>query len=131
MDTPAGLYEAPRSRAVASFIGNMNFFRGTVWRNGSAMAAIEAEGLGILPMPVVQVAMPDGAPVQIALRPEKFSLSRVRPDSAHAVEGHLRTAAYLGERSHYYLSMPGKADPIAVSTQNTNRPFAAQDEPNG
>ncbi|NRB36628.1 MAG: ABC transporter ATP-binding protein, partial [Rhodobacteraceae bacterium] len=42
VDTPAGLYETPKSRDVASFIGNMNFFRGTVHRNGADMGRIEA-----------------------------------------------------------------------------------------
>lgn len=131
VDTPAGLYETPRTRAVASFIGNMNFFRGTVRRNGSAMAAIEAEGLGTIQMPTAKITKPDGAPVQIGLRPEKFTLSPAKPDTAHTVEGHLRTAAYLGERSHYYLSIPGKDEPVAVSSSNNTRQFSAENDTNG
>ena len=46
VDTPAGLYESPNSRAVASFIGNMNFFPGKLRRNGTAGAVVETEGLG-------------------------------------------------------------------------------------
>jgi spermidine/putrescine transport system ATP-binding protein/putrescine transport system ATP-binding protein len=121
VDTPEGLYEAPKTRSVASFIGNMNFFQATVRRNGSAMGAVEAEGLGNIPMPVEHLTKPDGTPVQIALRPEKFSLSESRPDSALAVEGTLTNAAYLGERSHYYIKIDGKEQPVAVSTQNLNR----------
>ena len=131
VDTPAGLYEAPRTRAVASFIGNMNFFHGTVRRNGSAMAAIEAEGLGTIPMATAQLTKPDGAPLHIGLRPEKFSLSPTRPEAGLAVEGRLRTAAYMGERSQYYLSIPGKAEPVAVSAPNTDRRMGADDLPEG
>jgi spermidine/putrescine transport system ATP-binding protein/putrescine transport system ATP-binding protein len=131
VDTPAALYEAPRTREVAGFIGTMNFFRGTVRRNGSGMAAIEAEGLGTIPMPMARLTKPEGAPVQIGLRPEKFSLSPVRPDIGLAVEGRLRTAAYMGERSQYYLSLPGKAEPVAVSAPNTHRQRDAQDVPEG
>ncbi len=131
VDTPAGLYETPRTRAVASFIGTMNFFRGTVRRNGSVMAAIEAEGLGTIPMATAQLTKPDGAPVQIALRPEKFSLSPKRPEGGLAVEGRLRTAAYMGERSQYYLSIPGKAEPVAVSAPNSHRLMGGHDLPEG
>lgn len=123
VDTPAGLYERPQNRQVASFIGNMNFFRGTVRRNGAAMAAIETEGLGTVSVPVAGLDYPDGTPVQVALRPEKFTLTKDRPETAHAVAGKLDTAAYLGERSHYYVRIDGKAEPVAVSAPHLG-PFA-------
>jgi len=118
VDTPAGLYEAPNTRAVASFIGNMNFFQGTVRRNGARMGAVETEGLGTIEVPLDQVTKPDGAAVQVALRPEKFTLTETRPETGPAIEGRLGTIAYLGERSHYYVEIPGKAEPVAVSTPN-------------
>ncbi|MEM6577078.1 MAG: ABC transporter ATP-binding protein [Pseudomonadota bacterium] len=118
VDTPNGLYEAPTSRQVASFIGNMNFFRGTVRRNGGSAGAVEAEGLGTIPIPMEQLTKPDGAPVQVALRPEKFALSGEQPAGDLAVEGRLSNTAYLGERSHYYIKVPGKEEPIAVSSTN-------------
>ncbi|MCR9127020.1 MAG: ABC transporter ATP-binding protein [Rhodobacteraceae bacterium] len=122
VDTPSGLYEAPRTREVASFIGNMNFFRGTVRRNGAATGAIDTEGLGAIPVPAETLTAPDGAEVQVALRPEKFALSPDRPDDgAMSVQGHLTTTAYLGERSHYYIRIAGKSEPIAVSSPNLAR----------
>jgi spermidine/putrescine transport system ATP-binding protein/putrescine transport system ATP-binding protein len=121
VDTPTGLYEAPRTRAVASFIGNMNFFPATVRRNGGAGAAVEAEGLGLIPLPADAVARPDGAAVQVALRPEKFMLSAERPADAPAIQGTFATAAFLGERSHVYVRIGGRAAPVAVSVPNQVR----------
>ncbi len=121
VDTPSGLYETPRTREVASFIGNMNFFKGTVRRNGTAMGAIETEGLGTIPVPVDQLTKPNGASVQVALRPEKFALSGEKPQNDIAVSGTLNTLAYLGERSHYYIKVDGKEEPVAVSTPNFAR----------
>lgn len=129
VDTPSGLYETPKTREVASFIGNMNFFQGVVRRNGAAMGAIETEGLGTIPVPVEQLTRPDGAPVQVALRPEKFALSADRPDSEIAIAGSLDTSAYLGERSHFYIRIDGKEAPVAVSTPNSAR--AGLDKPSG
>lgn len=121
VDTPTGLYEAPNSRAVASFIGNMNFFSGKVRRNGAAMGAVEAEGLGMVEVPLDKLTKPDGASVHVALRPEKFRLSDSRPETGPAIEGHVANTAYLGERSHHFIRIPGKEAPVAVSTPNLSR----------
>ena len=125
VDTPEGLYEAPKTREVASFIGNMNFFEGTVRRNGSAEAAIETQGLGSIPISLEKVTKPDGAPVQVALRPEKFELLEEEPTGGHFVTGKMDKTAYLGERSHYYVTLDGKAEPVAVSSTNQ---FVARDD---
>jgi len=121
VDTPAGLYESPNSRAVASFIGNMNFFPGKLRRNGTAGAVVETEGLGSLQLPDAPGGQPDGARVQVALRPEKFDLSATKPDDRPSVQGHLANAAYLGERSHFYIAIDGREEPVAVSAQNRLR----------
>lgn len=118
VDTPEGLYETPRTREVASFIGNMNFFNGTVRRNGSAMGAVEVEGLGAIPVPVEQLTKPDETPVQIALRSEKFTLSVERPNADLTVAGKMDNTAYLGERSHHYVAIQGRDEPVAVSMPN-------------
>ena len=122
LDTPTGLYESPRSRAVATFIGNINLFRARLRRNGAGPGAIEAEGLGTFADPGPGPRGPDGAEILVALRPEKFTLSATRPaDARPAVEGRLLNAAYLGERSHYYLRIEGREEPVAVSCPNPGR----------
>jgi ABC-type Fe3+/spermidine/putrescine transport system ATPase subunit len=121
VDTPAGLYESPNSRAVASFIGNMNFFPGRLRRNGTAGAVVETEGLGDLHLPQASNGQPDGARVQVALRPEKFDLSATKPDDRPSVEGRLANASYMGERSHFYIAIDGREEPVAVSAQNRLR----------
>ena len=121
VDTPAGLYESPNSRAVASFIGNMNFFAGRLRRNGPAGAVVETEGLGSLQLSQAPNGQPDGARVQVALRPEKIDLSATKPDDRPSVQGHLANAAYMGERSHFYIAIAGREEPVAVSAQNRLR----------
>lgn len=121
VDTPTGLYESPRSRSVASFIGSMNFFPGTVRRNGGTSAVIDTEGLGLLPMPDDHSERPEGAAVQVALRPEKIMLSAERPAEGPAVQGRLANSAFLGERSHFYVSIDQRDRPVAVSVPNQTR----------
>ena len=73
--SPHEIYERPRSRFVADFIGIAN----------------------ILPLG-------DGRR-WLALRPEKIALSVVRPDTAHAVAGKIVDAAYEGDRSLYRVAI--------------------------
>ena len=93
-------------------------------RNGASKGSIETEGLGTIPVSLEDVTKPDGAPVQVALRPEKFILSNTKPASGLAVAGKMDNAAYLGERSHYYVAIDGKPEPVAVSTTNQSNALA-------
>jgi putrescine transport system ATP-binding protein len=72
--TPHEVYERPRSRFVADFIGIAN----------------------ILPTG-------DGRR-WLALRPEKIALCATRPDMAHAVAGRIVDVAYEGDRSLYRVA---------------------------
>ncbi|MEI9995660.1 MAG: ABC transporter ATP-binding protein [Rhizomicrobium sp.] len=101
---PRALYEAPNCREVADFIGQMNFFDGVVGADG----AIETPPLG-------RVRVAGGAAgtrVLVALRPEKIVLG------SDGVAGTIASAAYLGERTHYAVALPGRAEPVLVATQN-------------
>ena len=115
VDTPAGLYDAPKNRRIASFIGNMNFFDATIQRNGSE-AAILVEGLGQLAVNGQAGERQDGDRVLVAMRPEGFMLHRDKPDMpASAVQGTLQAQQYLGGRQMIYVLIDGKATPAAVA----------------
>ena len=122
IDTPAGLYENPKCRAVASFIGHMNFFAGKVSRSGPMRAEIEAEGLGRIPVDAGTLRHPDGARVLVAMRPEKLVLSLTPPETTeNTMAGTVLTTTYMGERRQHYIGINGKSDPVAVSISNQRR----------
>ncbi|MCR9112687.1 MAG: ABC transporter ATP-binding protein [Rhodobacteraceae bacterium] len=119
LDTPTGLYERPRSRKVASFIGTMNFFDATVAAVEGDKVAVEAPGLGRIHAMKPERAVSTGDRVQVAIRPEKIDLGETRPNGGtQSVEGTLENAAYLGERSHFFVRLDGVEQPVAVSSQN-------------
>jgi spermidine/putrescine ABC transporter ATP-binding subunit len=119
LDTPTGLYETPQNQQVASFIGTMNFFDGEVSKPSSGMFDISARGIGQVTAPARDRQYPKGAHVQVAIRPEKIRLTDDKPEAAeNAVQGTLQNAAYLGERSHFYVALDGVEKPVAVSAQN-------------
>lgn len=122
IDTPAGLYENPKNRQVAGFVGNMNFFAGILGRPGTAAEEVEVEGLGCVQVGAGAQRHARGARVTVAVRPEKLSIGIERPKTArNRVAGTLNTTAYLGERQQFYVKIEGKTEPVAVSAQNQHR----------
>ena len=121
VDTPEGLYETPSTRDVAGFVGNMNFFDATLHLDGADTAMLDVNGLGKLTLPRNKFTQPDGAKIQIALRPEKIQLHDEKPEGVHSVSGEIHSVAYLGELSHYTVRVAGLDFPVAVSEQNEDR----------
>ena len=121
---PRELYEAPNCREVADFIGEINFFDGTVLRESDGRLAIDSGPLGILPAMASGVAEPGlrlpGAQVLVAVRPEKIALSAERLADGD-IAGTMGAAAYLGERSHFQVLVEGLKGSVGVAAQNASR----------
>lgn len=121
IDTPSGLYENPVNREVASFIGTMNFFDAVVTGIADGAAELDVAGLGKLRTTNFRPNLIVGQTVRCAVRPEKLALSEQEPSNGQRVRGVLENAAYLGERSHFYVRVEGTEQPVAVSAQNRQR----------
>ena len=119
VDSPTGLYEHPKSRFVAGFIGTTNLFDGRVRGLADGRAIIDAGPLGPVRMPVDVDGPKTGADVVIAIRPEKLSFHvEVPDDGPNVVEGRMGPAVYLGDRSHFHVRLEGRDQPVAVALQN-------------
>ena len=83
IDKPAALYEAPRSSFVAAFIGDTNFFEGTVSELvDDNYCRVSVEDFGDI------VCFNDkhikaGAKVYLSVRPEKMHLTHEKPADLH------------------------------------------------
>jgi len=122
IESAARLYEAPNCREVAEFIGSMNFFQGTLRDAKGGQAVVDAGPLGALKAMVDGAPPPVGATIAIAVRPEKLRLAWEQPATAgNAVAGRVDAQAYFGDRSHFYIAVPGSDRPIAVAHQNVDR----------
>jgi len=116
--SPKELYNRPVSVEVADFIGQMNFIDATVIDVGNGRAVLDAVSLGRIQAPVSGDFVSNGAKVVVAIRPEMLTLSSQRgPEEENAVQGIVKTAAYLGDRSHFYISVDGTDKPFAVAAQ--------------
>jgi len=93
VDAPEALYEKPRTRFVADFLGVQNLLRGTVREVAGGIARVATEG-GLL-----IAAQDDGgyrpqAPVWIGLRAERISLVE---REANLLEGAIDDEIFLGD----------------------------------
>jgi len=83
---PSELYESPRTRFVADFVGKSNFLRGVgegggvVWVGGSRL----------------RVAAAPAGPVLLSLRPEKIALLPDGVEAENSVAGHITGWSYMG-----------------------------------
>ncbi len=103
--TPAEVYEAPGSRFVAGFVGNVNMFEGTVAARDAKTARITGTSGAVI---VVENAgdAATGNAVAFAIRPEKIKVSSRRPDGVvNAMEGEVFDLAYLGDMTVYHVKL--------------------------
>jgi len=106
--TPAEIYEAPSSRYVADFIGDINILEGTVTKSGAGLGApgaihIDSDGIAVTVEQECQ-AVP-GDKVAFAVRPEKVRISLEQPvdTSVNAVYGEVWDIGYLGDFSVFLV----------------------------
>lgn len=119
--SPKGLYNAPDSVEVADFIGQMNFLDAKVVDVKQDQAVLDAAGLGKVKAPARAEFAHKGADVIVAIRPEKLVISNARPAKGNsAAQGIMQAAAYLGDRSHYYVSLSGVEKPLAIAAQEVD-----------
>jgi spermidine/putrescine ABC transporter ATP-binding subunit len=115
---PEEIYQRPASVEVADFIGQMNFIEASVKDLTNGEAVLDTAGLGQIKVSSHAAFVRKGANIVVAIRPEKLRLSKERgPDAQNAVQGVMKTAAYLGDRRHYYVSVPGCDKPLAIAAQ--------------
>jgi spermidine/putrescine ABC transporter ATP-binding subunit len=120
LDTPFNLYENPLSRFVADFIGESNFFEGSVKESNENFALIETkEGLSIKVDRKSKLSI--GEEISVAVRPEKIMIisnkTAIDNDMENIFEGRLKEIVYIGEAISYRIEL-SKDLIINVKVQN-------------
>ena len=119
ISTPGALYEAPRSRFVADFIGTMNFFDCALSEHQGGMVTADSAELGRVRAACETPPAASGEGFVLGIRPEKFQL--VFEDAGateNAVRGRMGPSAYLGDRSHFYVYLEGRSEPVSIALPN-------------
>ena len=108
--TPAEIYEAPNSRYVADFIGDINIFDANVVANASdigkpGLVTLDCEGLRVAVEQ--ECAAATGSQVAFAIRPEKVRISLDQPadSSINSAYGEVWDIGYLGDFSVFIVKL--------------------------
>ena len=120
--TPAEIYEFPRSRFVADFVGTTNLFEGTVTACEPGLITVHCPETGCDLLVDEDGSFAPGQRVWVALRPEKIRLDKQPPAGARTnqLRGMVWELGYLGNRSTYRIkTTSGKI--VTAFSQNERR----------
>jgi len=108
--TPTNVYEFPRSRFVADFIGSINQFAGSIEDIEQDLAVIATPETGGHIVAHCLDGLAKGATVAVAVRPEKIRIERSRPaTSVNAFRGKVLDLGYFGKDSLYRVQLDSGA----------------------
>ncbi|HUQ44843.1 MAG TPA: ABC transporter ATP-binding protein, partial [Candidatus Limnocylindria bacterium] len=125
---PEVLYERPRTRFVAGFLGVSNLLAATPGARDNGYAAFMLGGGTVVRVPTAILEGRTG-PVALGVRPEKIRLfepDKDIPDGLNRVAGcTISHASYLGVSTQYIVSLPD-GHRVTVYEQNVQRATKAE-----
>lgn len=102
VDTPKDIYEHPKSKFVANFIGESNIFDAVVIeKNGSVKVGLETGKATISDLPQ---GLETGDPIAISVRPENMKFSEA-PVDGFTLKGVVKEHIYVGNLAKMILDL--------------------------
>ena len=118
---PRQLYEAPNSRWIAGFVGDINLIEGQVAARQAGHFTIATDSAGTIVASHAPAS--DTSNVCAAIRPEKVRLSQAAAPAPHAINtlaGEITSAGFLGSASVYSVKLDQGAV-LRVALANATR----------
>jgi putrescine transport system ATP-binding protein len=105
--TPTEVYEFPRTRYVADFLGSVNLFEGIVAETSNDRGVvIESNQAGIALHLDSSDELTAGTRVVVAIRPEKIEINKSEPEQTeNRCQGKVEEIAYQGSLSIYRIRL--------------------------
>lgn len=132
---PAEIYEAPNSKFVADFIGDVNLIQATVLETPDEGSVLDAAEFGIRIETASTTTAAVGDKVWYAIRPEKVSIAHpdaVEADSmANAVRAEVWDIGYLGDVSIFHTRVDETLairSTVANRSRHVERPISWDDQ---
>ena len=120
--SPNLIYENPKSKFVADFLGNINLLDAEIIENDQSMVLLDCKALGGKLSLVNNHNFDGSGQISVALRPEKIMIQKDIPDdqSKNQVKGLVEDFGYFGNLSIYRVRTESDHI-IQVSKQNRDR----------
>ncbi len=114
--SPGELYDKPRNKFVADFIGETNLFEGKILNREGDIISIETNG--VVRIQGLQQEEIKGERVSISLRPEKIVFLNDAEERQNIYSGTLKDIVYVGETTKFYIALEGGGEEIFLKLQN-------------
>ncbi|MBT3351876.1 MAG: ABC transporter ATP-binding protein [Nitrospinaceae bacterium] len=116
--TPRELYLKPKTSFVAQFVGQVNFFDGTVREDSSDGHGLIETALGAWRCPIPS-GITKGAKAKLAVRPEGLRLSSGGEDKeGNLLEGRVEKTVFLGETIECQILVGSQTITTKISIEN-------------
>ncbi len=99
------IYEDPRSKFVADFIGETNLLKCRA-KSVQENISLDFEGMAIFVRPFSNEEKDLPEEVFLSIRPEKILISREPPEKKNAFLGKVKEKAYIGTNINFYIELP-------------------------
>jgi spermidine/putrescine transport system ATP-binding protein len=121
LGAPREVYERPRTRFVAGFIGTSNLISGTVARiDGTTAVLATAPDESVVALGAGLVGAQVGKPLELTVRPEKIAISAKPPEPDWCcLRGRVSEVVYLGTSTQYAVRASDGSD-LLVFLQNAS-----------
>jgi iron(III) transport system ATP-binding protein len=106
LGTPKQIYDQPKNRFTADFVGLTNILRGKILKREGAIGKLAlpwGEFFSLIPE-----GSKEGEEILVFVRPENVKLSKERPSSPeNTFEGEIKSIVYMGEIHDYQILIKG------------------------
>ncbi len=130
VDPPMAMYERPRSRYVADFLGNINLIEAKVQNVSKGFVRLETKDGNSL-LVESEASVSSGDTVWFAARPEKLQIDLKKPKSGNLMSGEVWDIAYLGDLTIYKVKLDS-GEYVKASVLNravsSDRPISWEDK---
>lgn len=134
---PDVIYEAPASRYVAEFVGDINILEGQVTGVTGGLVHAQVPAIGAVVLDEDTSRLRAGEPVAIGIRPEKIAIAHDEPaQTVNRAAGEIWDIGYLGDVTMIQVMVGRDADGaggtllkvgLSNRTRRMERPFAWED----
>jgi putrescine transport system ATP-binding protein len=121
--TPGEIYEQPKTRFIAEFVGDVNILEGHVQGQENGLWRVATRSAEVpLTIDDPDEVLHSGQAVAIAVRPEKMVIGRDRPDSGslNVLTGEVWDIGYLGDWTVYRIRL-ATGEILRVTRANASR----------
>ncbi len=126
LGAPREIYEHPRTRFVAGFIGTSNLLTGAVGRVEGDRAIIEISPQERIIVPLHGASVVAGGELELTVRPEKIELSTAAPaGDGCRLRGKVTEVVYLGTSTNFSVTTTTGADMIIFQQNSASAEIVA------